>query len=110
MQERVVAVRNLAAFKNRSEFAVIIGPNDNTVQSFQSLENRLAELRAQRDGAREAFNNAVQNAASTPKTITVSLPAEENPRYKDMQLAVDAMSNLIANLAHEAAAPARAVR
>lgn len=89
VQERVVAVRNLAAFKNRSEFAVIIGPQDNTVQSFQSLENRLAELRAQRDGAREAFNNAVQNAASTPKTITVSLPAEENPRYKELQGAVD---------------------
>ncbi|MBB6049513.1 polysaccharide biosynthesis tyrosine autokinase [Armatimonas rosea] len=85
------AVRRMAAFKNQDEFTALLG-QDVTGQSYQTLESRISELKGIRDSAEQAFNAAVANAASTPKTITVNLPADENLEYKRAKADVERLS------------------
>ena len=79
--ERQRAINKMSVFKNRSQLASLMG-QETTGQSFQALEGRISELKGFRDSAEKAFEAALQNAASTPKNMVNTLPADENPEYK----------------------------
>ncbi|WP_309714953.1 polysaccharide biosynthesis tyrosine autokinase [Armatimonas sp.] len=88
---RQSAINAMSVFKRKSKLASLIG-QETTGQTSQALEGRIADLESNRDAAEQTFNNAVQNAAQTKPTITVTLPAAENPQYKTAKLDVEKWS------------------
>ncbi len=96
--DRQRAIAKMSSFKRRGEFPSLIG-QDTTGQTFQQLEQRISELKANRDAAEETWRNAVQYAAQVKPTITNSLPADENIEYKRARADYEKLSIEVKRLA-----------
>ena len=90
-RQRQSAINAMSVFKRKSKLASLIG-QETTGQTSQLLETRITELESARDSSEQTFKNAIQILAQTKPTITVTLPAAENPQYKTAKLDVEKWS------------------